>query len=100
MLTLLPGLLRPSQEGTLCLHRLERVPGAFVSDASPVSRALLVFCVNQGISASLFYFLIVDSGPPGSSPLKDPNISYFRFHMDVIIMVFVFLIYFTYYDNL
>ena len=41
MLTFLPGLLR-----------LERVPGAFVSDASPVSRALLVLCVNQGISAS------------------------------------------------
>ena len=30
---------------------LERVPGAFVRDASPVSRTLLVFCVNQGVSA-------------------------------------------------
>ena len=31
---------------------LERAPLAFVSDASPVSRTLLVFCVNQGVSAS------------------------------------------------
>ena len=31
---------------------LERAPGAFVSNASPVSRTLLVLCVNQGISAS------------------------------------------------
>ena len=84
MLTFLPRLLRPSREGTLCLHPLEGVPGAFVSNASPVSRALLVFCVNQVISASfslllsfffflLFFFLIIDSVPPGSSPLKDPN---------------------------
>ena len=41
MLTFLPGLLRPP-----------RRPGAFVSDASPVSKTLLVLCVNQGISAS------------------------------------------------
>ena len=74
-LTFLPGLLRPSQEGALYLHPLERAPGAFVSDASPVSRTLLVFCVNQGMlaSLSLFYFLIVNSRPPGSSPLKDLN---------------------------
>ena len=50
-LTFLPGLLRPSQEGALYLHPLERAPGAFVSDASPVSRTLLVFCVNQGMLA-------------------------------------------------
>ena len=59
MLTFLPGLLRPSGEGTLCLHPLDGAPGAFVSDASPVSRALLALCVNQGISDSfsllLFY---------------------------------------------
>ena len=30
-----------------------------------------VFFVS--LSLSLFYFLIVDSVPPGSSPLKDPN---------------------------
>ena len=34
------------------LHPLEKVPGAFVREASPVSRTLLVFCVNQGASAS------------------------------------------------
>ena len=31
---------------------LERAPGAFVRGASPVSRTLLVFCVNKGVSAS------------------------------------------------
>ena len=64
MLTFLPRFLRPPW----------RAPGAFVSDASPVSRTLLVLCVNQGISAfSLFHFLIVDSVPQDSGPLKDPN---------------------------
>ena len=73
--TFLPGLLRPSREGTLHLHPIKRAPEAFMNRASPVSGTLLVFCVNQGISASfsLLYFLIVDSGPPGSSPLKDLN---------------------------
>ena len=57
MLTFLPGLLRPSRggKGTKCF--LERVPGAFMSDASPVSRALLVLCINQGISASFSLLL-------------------------------------------
>ena len=32
----LPGLLRPSQEGALHLHPIERVPEAFVNRASPV----------------------------------------------------------------
>ena len=52
VLIFLPGLLRPSPEGTLWLHPLEGAPGAFVSDASPVSRTLLVLCINQEISAS------------------------------------------------
>ena len=58
--TFLPGLLRPSREGTLCVHSIERAPEASVNRASPVSGALLAFCVNQGISASfsLLYFLI------------------------------------------
>ena len=70
-----PGLLRPSREGALHLHPIERVPEAFVNRASPVSGTFLVFCINQGISASfsLLYFLIVYSGPSGSSPLKDLN---------------------------
>ena len=50
--TFLPGLLRPSPEGDLCLHPIERAPEASVNRASPVSGALLAFCVNQGISAS------------------------------------------------
>ena len=43
--------------------------------ASPVSGTLLVFCINQGISASfsLLYFLIIISGPLGSGPIKDLN---------------------------
>ena len=64
MLTFLPRLLRPSREGTLCLHPLEGVPGAFVSNASPVSRALLVFCVNQVISASFSLLLSFFFFPP------------------------------------
>ena len=31
---------------------LERVPSTFMRDASPVLRTLLVFCINQGVSAS------------------------------------------------
>ena len=58
--TFLPGLLRPSREGGLRLHPIERAPEASVNRASPMSGALLAFCVNQGISASfsLLYFLI------------------------------------------
>ena len=51
-LTFLLGLLRPSPEGVLRLHPIERVPEASVNRASPVPGALLAFCVNQGISAS------------------------------------------------
>ena len=58
--TLLSGLLRPSWEGALHLQPLERAPEAFVNKASPVPGALLAFCINQGVSASLslLYFLI------------------------------------------
>ena len=58
--TFLPGLLRPSREGALHLHPIERAPEASVNRASPVSGALLAFCINQGVSASfsLLYFLI------------------------------------------
>ena len=34
--TFLPRLLRPSREGTLCLHPIERAPEASVKRASPV----------------------------------------------------------------
>ena len=50
--TFLPRLLRPSREGILCLHPIERAPEASVNSASPVSGTLLAFCINQGISAS------------------------------------------------
>ena len=50
--TLLPGLLRPSREGTLCLHPIERVPEASMNRANPMPGALLAFYVNQGISTS------------------------------------------------
>ena len=58
--TFLPRLLRPSQEGALNLHPIERAPEASVNRASPVPGALLAFCVNQGTSdfLSLLYFLI------------------------------------------
>ena len=42
---------------SLCLHPLDGAPGAFVSDASPVSRALLVLFINQGISVSFSLLL-------------------------------------------
>ena len=32
---------------------LKKAPSGFMRDASPVSMTLLVFCVNQGVSASL-----------------------------------------------
>ena len=76
MLILLPRLLRPSGEGALCLHPLKRAPGAFVSDTSPVSKGFIGFLHkprNISLFLSLFSFLIMDSGPPGSSPLKDHN---------------------------
>ena len=58
--TFLPGLLRPTREGALCLHPIKRMPEASMNRARPVPGALLAFCVNQGISASfsLLYFLI------------------------------------------
>ena len=60
MLTLLPRLLRLSQKGALFLHTLPppppplavRRPRAFMRDTSPVSKTLLVFYINQRISAS------------------------------------------------
>ena len=55
--TFLPRLLRPSREGTLCLHPIKRAPEASVNRASPMRGALLAFCVNQGISASFSLLL-------------------------------------------
>ena len=47
----------PNQEGTLRLHPTESAPEVSVNRASPVSGALLAFCVNQGIYMDIFYFL-------------------------------------------
>ena len=73
--TFLPGLLRPSQEGTLCLHPIERAPEVSVNRASPMSGTLLAFCINQGISASfsLLYFLIGQLRTTRFRSIKDLN---------------------------
>ena len=62
-LPFLPGLSRPLREDALCLCEWYK----------PCPWVLLVLCITQGILASLFCFLIIDSGPPGSGPLKDRN---------------------------
>ena len=58
--TFLPRLLRPSPEGTLCLHPIKRSPVGLPEQSKPCAEALLALFVNQGISASfsLLYFLI------------------------------------------
>ena len=55
----------PRREGTWGLRE----------QSKPRAGALLPFYINQGISASfsLLYFLIINSGPQGSGPLKDLN---------------------------
>ena len=75
--TFLLGLLRPSREGALRLHPIERAPEAFVNRASPM-QGLYWLSVQtkeyQPLSLlSLLYFRIIDSGPPGSGPLQDLN---------------------------
>ena len=75
-LTFLPGLLRPSREGTLCLHPLERAPGAYMKQRKPCVKGFIGFLRkprNISLFLSLFSFLIIDSSPPGSGPLKDHN---------------------------
>ena len=67
--TFLSGLLRPSREGALQLHPIERGPKAFVNRASP-AQGLYWLC--QPLSLS-FTFSLLDSGTPGSGPLKDLN---------------------------
>ena len=73
--TFLPGLLRPSQEGTVCLHPIERVPEASVNRTHPVPGALLAFCIKQGISASFSPLLSYHRlWTTRFWPLKDLNI--------------------------
>ena len=52
----------PTREGARCLRA-----------AAPALRTLLALHLNQGTSASFSYFLIVNSRPPGSGPLKDQH---------------------------
>ena len=73
--TFLPGLLRPSQEGTLHLHPIERAPDASMNRVSPVPGSLLAFCINQGISASfsLLYFLFGQLWTTRFQSIKGPQ---------------------------
>ena len=66
--TFLPGLLRPNRESALHFHSIEGAPVASVNRASPMSRALLAFCVNQGISASFFILSLADAVHPEGIP--------------------------------
>ena len=75
-----------SRRHTVPSPHLERAPAAFMSDASPVSKDFIGFMRkprNISLFLSLFYFLIIDSGPPGFSPLKDPNIILDTFYTSV-----------------
>ena len=54
----------------------ERVPCTYVKQCKPCVKGFIGFlCKPRNISIflSLFYFLIINSGPPGSGPLKDLN---------------------------
>ena len=51
----------------------ERVPCAYVKQCKPCVKGFIGFLCkprNISLSLSLFYFLIVDSRPPGSSPFR------------------------------
>ena len=52
-----PGFSDPLEKVPCAFTPLERAPGAFVRHTSPVSRTLLVLCVNQGISFSFSLLL-------------------------------------------
>ena len=54
----------------------ERAPCAYVKQCKPRVKGFIGFLHkprNISLFLSLFYFLIIDSGPSGSSPLKNPN---------------------------
>ena len=75
MLTSLPGLLRPPREGAWCLH--ERRKSCVKDFIGPLRKP-------RDISLFLSHFLIVDSVPQGSGPLKDPN-NYDMPHLQVFL---------------
>ena len=54
----------------------ERVPCAYVKQCKPCVKGFIGFLWkrrNISLFLSLFYFVIVDSSPPGSGPFKDLN---------------------------
>ena len=72
----LAQLLRTSWEGSQCLHPFKKVPGAYMKQCKPRVKGFIGFLHkprNISLSLSLFYFLIVNSRPPGYGPLKDLN---------------------------
>ena len=83
----LPGLLRPSWEGTLDLRPIKRMPEASVNRASSVPGALLAFCVNQGISASfsLLYFLISQLRTTRLRSIKGPQWSIYCTNLESLL---------------
>ena len=64
----LPGLLRPSREGALCLTHLRGLLVPTCSSSSPKNRALLAFRVNQGMSASFSLLLSYRPTPDHQVP--------------------------------
>ena len=75
-LTLLPGLLRLSWEGALCLHPPGEGTQCLRERHKSCVEGFIGFLRKPGsISLSLPHFFIVASGPPGPGPLKDPNSS-------------------------
>ena len=67
------GFLDPLEKAPCAFTHSRGRPVPTCSSASPKNRTLLAFCVNQGMSAS---FSLSLSGPPGSGPLKDQQMSY------------------------
>ena len=68
LLTLLPGLLRLSREGALCLcERCKSCVEGFIGFLHKLG--------SVNLPLSLSHFLIVASRLPGPGPLKDPNSS-------------------------
>ena len=80
LLTLLPGLLRLSLEGALCLHLPWEGARCLRERHKSCVEGFIGFLHKPG-SISLFlslHFLIVASGPPGPSSLKDPSTQHFE----------------------
>ena len=75
----------PTREGSWCLHAAARAvrtglygfprkPGD-ISHFISLTLGTTRFRSIKGPTSALPYFLIIDSGPPGSSPLKDQKVA-------------------------